>query len=96
MPGHEIEAAILAAVPEVRHIASRIGSPEVATDIMGLEQADVFIDLAPRAEWRDGIDKAQIIEEIDGAIASAAPACRLSSIWRPCATRSTISTPTRA
>ncbi|MGB5704776.1 MAG: CusA/CzcA family heavy metal efflux RND transporter [Polyangiales bacterium] len=69
-----MEAAILAAVPEVRHIASRIGSPEVATDIMGLEQADVFIDLAPRAEWRDGVDKAQIIEEIDGAIASAAPA----------------------
>jgi len=69
-----MEAAILAAVPEVRHIASRIGSPEVATDIMGLEQADVFIDLAPRAEWRDGVKKAQIIEEIDRVIASAAPA----------------------
>ncbi len=69
-----MEAAILEAVPEVRHIAARIGSPEVATDVMGLEQADVFIDLAPRGEWRDGVTKGQIIEEISRAIASSAPA----------------------
>ncbi len=69
-----MEAAILEAVPEVRHIAARIGSPEIATDVMGLEQADVFIDLAPRTEWRDGVTKGQIIEEIDRAIASSAPA----------------------
>ncbi len=70
----EMESAILRAVPEVRHIASRIGSPEVATDIMGLEQADVFIDLAPRSEWREDLTKARIIDEIGRAIASVAPA----------------------
>ncbi len=69
-----MEAAILDSVPEARNIASRIGSPEVATDIMGLEQADVFVDLAPRGEWRDGVSKDQIIREIDRAIASSAPA----------------------
>ena len=69
-----MEAAILEHVPEVRHIASRIGSPEVATDIMGLEQADVFVDLAPRAEWREGMTKRRIIEEMNRAIAEAAPA----------------------
>jgi cobalt-zinc-cadmium resistance protein CzcA len=70
----QMEAAILASVPEVRHIASRIGSPEVATDVMGREQADVFVDLAPRSEWREGVDREQLIDEISQAIARAAPA----------------------
>lgn len=69
-----MEAAILATVPEVRHIASRIGSPEIATDIMGLEQADVFVELAPRDEWRKGVTRDRIIEAIGEAIASSAPA----------------------
>ena len=29
---------------------SRIGSPAVATDIIGIEQADVFVGLKPRSE----------------------------------------------
>jgi len=69
-----MEAAIVEAVPEVLHIASRIGSPEVATDIMGLEQADIFIDIAPRDEWRTGVTRDQIIQEIRDAVASSAPA----------------------
>ncbi len=69
-----MEAAILQSVPEVRHIASRIGSPEVATDIMGLEQSDVFVDLAPRDEWREGVTREQIIDGIRQAIARSAPA----------------------
>lgn len=71
--GSAMEAAILG-VPEVKHVASRVGSPAVATDIMGLEQADVFIDLAPRGEWRPGLTREQLIGEIDDAIAASAPA----------------------
>ncbi|MBI2395533.1 MAG: efflux RND transporter permease subunit [Deltaproteobacteria bacterium] len=37
--------------PEVRRVVSRTGSPDVATDIMGIEQSDVFVILKPRAEW---------------------------------------------
>lgn len=70
----EMEATILESVPEVLHIASRIGSPEIATDIMGLEQADVFVDLAPRADWRETMTKERIIREIEHAIARSAPA----------------------
>ncbi len=69
-----MEAAILASVPEVQHIASRIGSPEVATDVMGREQADVFVDLAPRSKWREGVTREVIIAEIERAIARSAPA----------------------
>src|SRR5690606_16055532 len=69
----ELERAVLAAAPEVVAVTSRIGSPEVATDIMGLEQADVFVELRPREQWRDGLTRAQLIAEIDAAIAEQAP-----------------------
>jgi cobalt-zinc-cadmium resistance protein CzcA len=74
----EMEAAILASVPEVRHIAARIGSPEVATDVMGREQADVFVDLAPRSEWREGVSREELIHEISEAIARSAPASEVA------------------
>src|SRR5690606_13649559 len=69
-----MEAAVLERVPEVRHVATRPESPAVATDIMGIEQADVFIDLARRDEWREGVTREEIIGAIDEAIADAAPA----------------------
>ena len=63
----KLEAAMMKSVPEVKEVVSRIGSPAVATDIMGLEQADVFVLLRARTSWRPGVDKAQIITEIDRA-----------------------------
>ena len=68
-----LERVVLAAAPEVVAVTSRIGSPEVATDIMGLEQADVFVELRPREQWREGLTREQLIAEIDAAIASDAP-----------------------
>ncbi len=68
-----LESTVLAAAPEVVAVTSRIGSPEVATDIMGLEQADVFVELRPREQWRQGLTRDQLIAEIDAAIAAEAP-----------------------
>ena len=62
-----LEASLMTGVPEVKEVVSRIGSPAVATDIMGLEQADVFVLLRPRDAWRPGVDKAQIIAELGRA-----------------------------
>jgi cobalt-zinc-cadmium resistance protein CzcA len=36
---------------EVRHVWSRVGTAEVATDPMGIELTDVFITLHPREKW---------------------------------------------
>ncbi|HVI00139.1 MAG TPA: efflux RND transporter permease subunit [Enhygromyxa sp.] len=69
----QLERTVLAAAPEVVAVTSRIGSPEVATDIMGLEQADVFVELRPRDQWREGLTREQLIAEIDEAIAAEAP-----------------------
>ncbi|MFY3743316.1 efflux RND transporter permease subunit [Anaeromyxobacter sp. Red801] len=68
-----MEAAVLSQVPEATRIVSRVGSPAVATDIMGLEQADVFVTLKPRAEWRKGLTRDELIREVGLAIGREAP-----------------------
>ncbi|HWV38062.1 MAG TPA: CusA/CzcA family heavy metal efflux RND transporter [Vulgatibacter sp.] len=69
-----LERTLLAAAPEVLHVSSRIGSPVVATDTMGIDQADVFIELAPRERWRPGLTRDALIEELEEAIAREDPA----------------------
>lgn len=68
-----LERAVKAAAPEVMQVVSRIGSPAVATDIMGLEQADVFVTLAPRESWRPGLTRERLVAELEAAIARDAP-----------------------
>ncbi len=68
----KMESALLA-VPEVRQVVSRIGSPAVATDVMGLEQADVFVGLQPRSKWRAGLTRDALIAELHARIESATP-----------------------
>jgi len=51
-------------IPEVSHVVTRTGAPEVATDPMGLEQSDVYIGLKPRAEWSPGVSKADIAQQV--------------------------------
>jgi len=58
-----IEAAILAAVPEVEHVISRVGSDELGLDPMGLNESDMFLQLAPRETWR-GPDTDWLVGEI--------------------------------
>lgn len=60
-----MERILLERVPEVTQVVSRIGSPAVATDIMGLEQADVFIALEPKDAWREGLSREELVAEIE-------------------------------
>jgi cobalt-zinc-cadmium resistance protein CzcA len=60
-------------VPEVDQVVSRVGSPAVATDIMGLEQADVFVRLQPRDQWRPGMDRERLIAELEAVTAREDP-----------------------
>ena len=70
--GH-LEAVLLAAVPEVAQVVSRVGSPAVATDIMGLEQADVFVSLRPRQHWRPGLSREALIAQLEQVLSERAP-----------------------
>ncbi len=68
-----MEAALRARIPEIAQIVSRLGSPAVATDTMGLDQADVFVDLRPRGAWRPGLTRAGLIAEIAAVIDEVTP-----------------------
>lgn len=58
----EIEQLLIREFPsEIRSIWTRTGSPEVATDPMGIEVSDVFIMLTPREEWT----RAETKEELE-------------------------------
>ena len=61
-----IERAILDAFPdEVRSIWTRTGTPEVATDPMGIEVSDIFIMLAPRERWTKAASQEELRRGID-------------------------------
>lgn len=59
----QIEDALLKEIPEIKQIVSRTGSDELGLDPMGLNETDVFMELAPSKEWRFDT-KAALIEEI--------------------------------
>ncbi|MEX2607611.1 MAG: CusA/CzcA family heavy metal efflux RND transporter [Kiritimatiellia bacterium] len=54
---------------EVRHVWSRIGTAEVATDPMGTELTDIFISLKPRKTWRRAETQAELAEAIQKELA---------------------------
>ena len=47
----QIERALLEAVPEIRQIVARTGADELGLDPMGLNETDIFMELAPRKDW---------------------------------------------
>jgi cobalt-zinc-cadmium resistance protein CzcA len=61
--GLRLERALLA-IPEVQHVISKTGAPEVATDPMGVEQTDVYINLKDRSAWRRGLTREALGQEI--------------------------------
>ena len=59
----QIQQTLLAAVPEIKQMVARTGADEMGLDPMGLNETDVFLELAPRDEWRFD-SKEQLIESI--------------------------------
>jgi cobalt-zinc-cadmium resistance protein CzcA len=60
--GTQIERALLKAFPdEVERVWTRTGTPEVATDPMGLEVSDVFISLRPREAWKRAATQEELV-----------------------------------
>jgi cobalt-zinc-cadmium resistance protein CzcA len=68
----EIQKSLLK-IPEIAHVVCKAGSPEVATDPMGLEQSDVYISLRDRDTWRAGLTKALLAKEIAQSIERDVP-----------------------
>ncbi|MCA9623717.1 MAG: efflux RND transporter permease subunit [Myxococcales bacterium] len=68
----DVEAALLQ-FPDVKRVVTRTGSPDVATDVMGIEQSDVFVLLKPRDEWVTGHDAASFSQAFEPVLKKALP-----------------------
>jgi cobalt-zinc-cadmium resistance protein CzcA len=64
---------VLRRFPEVKTVVTRAGSPEVATDVMGIELADVFVILKPKSDWKTASSKAELLEKMEKALSEAVP-----------------------
>ncbi len=64
---------VLRRFPEVVQVVTRTGSPEVATDVMGVEMSDVFVILKPQQEWTTAGTREDLIAKMKPAILEAVP-----------------------
>jgi len=64
---------VLTRFPEVIRVVSRSGTPELATDVMGIELGDVFVILKPKSEWKTAETKGQLIEKMEKALGETVP-----------------------
>jgi heavy metal efflux system protein len=60
----KVRAQILKS-PEVRTVISKTGRPEDGTDPKLINMAELFVDLKPQEEWRPGLTKPKLLDEID-------------------------------
>src|SRR4051794_2838632 len=58
---------------EVRLVYCKTGRPEIANDVMGVHQTDVWTLLKPQSEWRPGLTRDALIQEMDRALNENVP-----------------------
>lgn len=69
--GTQIEKALLEKFPdEIERIWTRTGTPEVATDPMGVEVSDVFIMLRPRTGWKRASTQDELVTAMQEELSS--------------------------
>ncbi|MBL8232485.1 MAG: efflux RND transporter permease subunit [Bryobacterales bacterium] len=58
-----VEKAVLE-FPEVTSVVSKLGRPDLATEAMGIYEADVYVLLKPVSEWKQGRSKNELIDQM--------------------------------
>ncbi|HQY53245.1 MAG TPA: CusA/CzcA family heavy metal efflux RND transporter [Ignavibacteria bacterium] len=75
--GTKVEQILMSKFPEVKTIVTKNGAPEIATDPMGVEFADVIVILKPKSEWTSAKTKEELVEKMEAAL-SVVPGIGLS------------------
>jgi len=55
------EKTLIDNFPEVKHVVSKIGTSEVPTDPMAIEDADIMIVLKDKSEWTSASDREELV-----------------------------------
>ncbi len=58
---------------EVKTVFCKTGRPEIANDVMGVHQTDVWVMLKDHRQWRAGMTRDKLIEEMSEALNSSVP-----------------------
>ncbi len=66
----EAEKVLKDKFPEVKHVVAKIGTAEVPTDPMSVEDADVMIVMKPFREWVSADSRAEMVEKMKSALES--------------------------
>ena len=65
---NEAERVLKKEFPEVKHVVAKIGTAEVPTDPMSVEDADVMIVMKPFKEWTSANSRAEMVEKMKKAL----------------------------
>lgn len=64
----QVQDKIITSVPEVSHVMGKAGRANTATDNSPISMIETIILLKPRSEWRKGITKESIINELNSKL----------------------------
>lgn len=59
--------------PEVKTVFCKTGRPEIANDVMGVHQTDVWVLLKPQQEWPERKSRNQLIEQMSDVLNKRVP-----------------------
>lgn len=62
------EKVLMDKFPEIKHVVAKIGTAEVPTDPMAVEDADVMIIMKPFKEWTSAGSRAAMVEKMKEAL----------------------------
>ncbi len=63
-----LQDKIIRTVPEVHHVLGKAGRAETATDNAPISMIETIIMLKPKDQWRPGITKRDIVQELDAKL----------------------------
>jgi len=65
---NEVEKILLNKFPEIKHVVAKIGTAEVPTDPMAVEDGDLMIIMKPFNEWTSAKTRAEMVEKMKQAL----------------------------
>jgi Cu(I)/Ag(I) efflux system membrane protein CusA/SilA len=64
----QVQDKIIKSVPEVDKVLGKAGRASTATDNSPISMIETIITLKPKSQWREGITKKDIVNELDGKL----------------------------
>jgi len=64
----QAEQILLNKFPEIKHVVSKIGTAEIPTDPMAIEDADIMIVMKPFKEWTSARSRAEMVDLMKDAL----------------------------